>query len=150
MIKVPPLFRGGISALTRMLAILLIAQVIFRYLLNSSLVWGEELTRYAMILIVCLGAIPLVFTQQLSAFSSAQKTVSRGWAALGALVRLAFYFAFGVSTVLLMQKSGAQRSIALGWPMAVVYAPMLIFSIAATLISLRQIFGPAVAGERSE
>lgn len=150
MSKVPPLFRGGISVLTWLLAILLIAQVIFRYLLNSSLVWGEELTRYTMVLIVCLGAIPLVFAQRLSAFSSAETTVSRGFAALGALVRLAFYLAFGISTLLLMQKSGAQKSIALGWPMVVVYAPMLIFSIAATLISLRQIFRPVATGERSE
>jgi TRAP-type transport system small permease protein len=134
----PPLFRGGISFLSWMLAILLITQVGFRYGLNSSLVRGEEVSRYTMILLVFLGALPLVHANQLSAFS-AGGAVGRGFALIGALVRMVFYVAFGISTVLLIQKSGGQRSIALGWPMGVIYAPMLVFAVAAALISLRTI-----------
>lgn len=142
----PPLFRGGISILSWILAILLITQVGFRYGLNSSLVWGEEVSRYTMILLVFLGALPLVHANQLSAFSTGG-AAGRGFALVGALVRLAFYLAFGISTVLLIQKSGGQRSIALGWPMGVIYAPMLVFAGVAALISVRTIVRSATASK---
>ena len=142
----PPLFRGGISLLSLSLAILLITQVGFRYGLNSSLVWGEEVSRYTMILLVFLGALPLVHANRLSAFSSGGR-VGRGFVLMGALVRLVFYVAFGISTVLLIQKSAGQRSIALGWPMGVIYAPMLVFAAVAALISMRTIVRSATASK---
>lgn len=142
----PPLFRGGISGLTWALAIILIAQVVFRYALNASLVWGEEFARYVMIFIVFVGAIPLVLARSLSAFSSGAPSTPLTFRIVGGLVRLAFYGAFGASAALLMLRSGAQRSIALEWPMAIVYAPMLVFALAASAVTLGQIFGRPADG----
>ncbi|MAM72424.1 TRAP transporter small permease [uncultured Tistrella sp.] len=144
---ISPALRGGIAGLTWILAIVLIAQVVFRYGLDASLVWGEEFGRYAMVLLVFLGAIPLVAGQRLSAFASVGPGGHRGLAFLGGLVRLAFYIALGISAALLIQRSGAQRSIALGWPMALVYAPMLVFSGVAAVITLLGMAGIARPGK---
>lgn len=145
-----PAFRAFIAALIWLLAILMILQVVFRYAFNSSLIWGEELSRYVMILVVFLGAIPLVYQKSLSAFSPADSVVRDSFALVGAAFRLLFFIALGMSTWLLIGKSGAQRSVALDWPMAAVYAPMLVFSVGAAIVSIGQILASATGKTRSK
>lgn len=136
-----PLFRGGVSLLIWVLAGVLMAQVFFRYGLNNSLIWSEEFARYVLVGLAFTASIELIATRRLTAFGD-NATPRNGWLArlLTAIPAAAFYGFFGLSVWQFLMRSGAQKSIALGWPMGMVYAPLLIFSCAGVLITLIHLF----------
>ncbi|MGG0716249.1 TRAP transporter small permease [Robertmurraya massiliosenegalensis] len=45
-----------VSAMLAIMSVLIVLQVIFRYILESSLPWSEEISRYLMVYIVFFGA----------------------------------------------------------------------------------------------
>ncbi len=52
--------RGACYVLVATIACVMLAQVFFRYVLNSSLQWAEELSVYALIWLVFTGSVSLV------------------------------------------------------------------------------------------
>jgi len=60
--KVAKYFAGGLLA---MMVVMILAQVFFRYVLNDSLTWTEELSKYAMVWIACLVA-PWAYREHLN------------------------------------------------------------------------------------
>jgi TRAP-type C4-dicarboxylate transport system permease small subunit len=139
---IPPLFRGGIAFLSWLLAVTLIAQVFFRYSLNNSLVWGEEFARYTLIVLVFIGAIQLVWNNSLTAFGSSEKTSRSVFEVVARLpARFFFFSSLAVSAGELMWRSSAQKSIALGLPMALVFAPILLFALCSVGFCLTELIG---------
>jgi len=63
-------YRGLVGCATLAVAGLLIAQVFFRYVLGSSLAWGEEISTFLMVWAGLLGAATLAANDRFIAFSA--------------------------------------------------------------------------------
>jgi len=128
----------ALSGLTWAMTFLLIAQVFFRYVVNASLPWGEELSRYAMIWIAFIGAVVLVRTNQMTAFQIfANSNVGKFDFLTGLLRRCStavFFCVLAVSGVKLVVLALPQSSAALNAPMTVVYSIIPISSIICVLV----------------
>ena len=130
------LYRGLVGLATLAVAGLLIAQVFFRYVLGSSLAWGEEVSTFIMIWAGLLGAATLAASDRFIAFSAIKdsrtpwlRKLSRTVASLAALAfalvmvvngsRVSFFAPF------------SPRSSAAEIPLTWVYA---VFPIAGAII----------------
>lgn len=124
-----------------LLSLILIAQVVFRYGLNSSLYWSEELSRYILVLITFIGSLYLLQQDSLTIIELGVR--SRARSVLGRAISFAptllFFGLLGWSAFSLIFRTASQKSIALGLPMWLVYSPMLACGVAGALIVLLKI-----------
>lgn len=145
------LVQAGIALPVALLAVILMSQVFFRYGLNSSLYWGEELARYILVMMTFLGSLLLLqrgtlTTINLGGPASERDLVHR---LLVHTPTLLFYCLLAWSAFALISRTGSQRSIALGLPMWVVYSPILICGGVGALIVLAKILRPHRPGTES-
>ncbi len=135
------LIHAGIALPVALLALILMGQVFFRYGLNSSLYWGEELARYILVMMTFLGSLFLLQRDSLTTIvlGTPPPTTTVGQRLLAHAPTLIFFCVLAWSAFALISRTGSQRSIALGLPMWAVYAPMLICGALGTLIMLLKI-----------
>lgn len=128
-------FRLAVALATLAVAAILIVQVFSRYVLNSSLAWGEEVSSFLMVWAGLLGACALARQDRYICFSvlkdSRHPGVRRGARLLAALATLLFsailvYYGAQVSFF----SAYSPRSSAAEIPLAWVYA---IFPLAGML-----------------
>ncbi len=114
-------------------------QVVCRYVLDSSLSWSEEFSRYAFIWAIFLGAGSVARRGQHMAVETLRNVLpgrSRRVLEIGvAAVGIVFFAVFGYTAVLLTENAMGQISTALEIPIAVVYASAPL-GVALTLLHL--------------
>ena len=106
-------------------------QFFTRYVLNDSAAWTEEIARYLLIATVFTGAvIGVVKNNHIQVdffYKFLSKPVARGLATLVDLVRIAFFAAASVLTVMMMLKLGSNsRMTMVDLPMNWVYGVCLL------------------------
>lgn len=138
------LIHAGIALPVALLAVILMCQVFFRYGLNSSLYWGEELARYILVMMTFLGSLLLLQRDTLTTINLGTPPSKRDFVRrlLAYAPTLLFYGLLAWSAFALISRTGSQRSIALGLPMWVVYSPILICGAVGALIVLVKILRP--------
>ncbi len=101
-------------------------QVFCRYVLNASLIWPEELARYAMVWITCLAsgiavrqASHLGIDSVVRRLPAGARRAVVGGGQVGTLIFLAVVLVAGVNMV---TRVAGQASVALDLPMAIPYA----------------------------
>jgi TRAP-type C4-dicarboxylate transport system permease small subunit len=136
MARLASLYRGIVGIATLVVAGLLIAQVFFRYVLGSSLAWGEEVSTFLMIWAGLLGAATLAAQDRYIAFS-AIKDSRRPWLRKASRT-LASLAAIGFALLLVINGSRVSflaefspRSSAAEIPLNWVYA---VFPIAGLIV----------------
>ena len=139
--------RGATVALLAVTVALVILQVFFRYVLNSSLSWSEEAARYLFIWSAVLGFSSSVHAGRLFSFDMvARRLDARGRAVCAVLFVIAaagFLWALVVSGGALVAGTVTQSSPAMNLPMAVPYAAL---PVGGLLIALHFL---AAVGTRS-
>jgi len=120
-------FRAAVAVATLAVAVILVVQVFSRYVLNSSLAWGEEVSSFLMIWAGLLGASTLARQDRYISFSlfkdsrhRALRLAARLAAALSTLVFAAILVWYGAQVSFFSAYS--PRSSAAEIPLAWVYA----------------------------
>ena len=118
--------RGVAVALLGVTVIIVVLQVFFRYVLNSSLSWSEEAARYLFIWAALLGFSSSVEARRLFSFEMLAARLPafgrRVCAGLYVIAALVFLWAIVVNGGLLAARTMSQTSPAMGLPMAAAYA----------------------------
>jgi TRAP-type C4-dicarboxylate transport system permease small subunit len=139
--------RGVAVALLAITVALVILQVFFRYVLNSSLSWSEEAARYLFIWSAVLGFSSSVQARRLFSFDMVARRLSpRGRSVCAALFVLAaagFLWALIVSGSALVQGTASQTSPAMRLSMAVPYAALPVGGVLIALHFLAALGAPA-------
>lgn len=135
------LIHAGIALPVALMALILMGQVFFRYGLNASLYWSEELARYILVMMTFLGALFLLQRDSLTTIvlGAPPSTTTVGRRLLAYAPTLIFFGVLAWSAFALISRTISQRSIALGLPMWVVYAPILICGALGAVIVLLKI-----------
>ena len=145
--------RGAAVALLAVTVVIVILQVFFRYVLNSSLSWSEEAARYLFIWAALLGFSSSVEAGRLFSFdmlaARLPPTGRRICAALFALAAVAFLWALVVHGGALAAKTMSQSSPAMGMPMAFAYAALPVGGVLIALHFLAQLGAPLSGGSAS-
>lgn len=130
------LVHAGIALPIALLALILMGQVFFRYGLNSSLYWSEELARYILVMMTFLGSLFLLQRDSLTSIviGTPPPTLTVGQRVLAYAPTLLFFCFLAWSAFALISRTASQRSIALGLPMWLVYSPILICGTLGALI----------------
>ena len=141
--------RGVAVALLAVTVALVILQVFFRYVLNSSLSWSEEAARYLFIWSAVLGFSSSVHARRLFSFDMvARRLDARGRAACAVLFVIAaagFLWALVVSGGALVAGTVTQSSPAMNLPMAVPYAALPVGGLLIALHFLAAVGTPPTA-----
>lgn len=141
--------RGAAVALLAVTVVIVILQVFFRYVLNSSLSWSEEAARYLFIWAALLGFSSSVEAGRLFSFemlaARLPPTGRRICAALFALAAVAFLWALVVHGGSLAAKTMSQSSPAIGMPMAIAYAALPVGGVLIALHFLARLGAPTSA-----
>jgi TRAP-type C4-dicarboxylate transport system permease small subunit len=120
--------RGTAVALLAVTVVIVILQVFFRYVLNSSLSWSEEAARYLFIWAALLGFSSSVEARRLFSFEIIVARLPaagrRACAFLYALAATAFLWVLVVDGSSLVARTMTQTSPAIGMPMAAAYAAL--------------------------
>ena len=121
-----------------LMSIIIVAQVFCRYVLNSSLSWSEELTRYLFVWLIYVGiSYGVKLDKHIcvdAVYSFAPKGIKKYYAIVGYVLFLLFAIAMVYYGVLVvgMQITSGQVSPAMGLPMQYVYAaPVVGFTLTA-------------------
>lgn len=137
----------GVGLLGVIFAVM-VAAVVFRYLLNDSLIWSEELARYGFIALVYIG-ISTGFRRNSHVRIDLVEFLPRGLARIAEMlvwvVSVAFLAFLLVQAVSITQVLRASRSASLEMPMAWLYW-VVALGIAIGLIRLLLIGCVAVRG----
>ena len=135
------LIHAGIALPVALMALILMGQVFFRYGLNASLYWSEELARYILVMMTFLGALFLLQRDSLTTIvlGAPPSTTTVGRRLLAYAPTLIFFGVLAWSAFALISRTISQRAIALGLPMWVVYAPILICGALGAVIVLLKI-----------
>ena len=141
--------RGAAVALLAVTVVIVILQVFFRYVLNSSLSWSEEAARYLFIWAALLGFSSSVEAGRLFSFDMLAARLPpagrRLCAALFALAAVAFLWALVVHGGSLVAKTMSQSSPAMGMPMAIAYAALPVGGVLIALHFLARLGAPPAA-----
>ncbi len=139
--------RGAAVALLAVTVTLVILQVFFRYVLNSSLSWSEEAARYLFIWAAVLGFSSSVEAQRLFRFDMVVQRLPPAAAAvcvgLYALATVGFLWALIVSGGALVAGTMSQTSPAIRLPMALPYAALPVGGVLIGLHFLASLAGGA-------
>ena len=121
-----------------LMSIIIVAQVFCRYVLNSSLSWSEELSRYLFVWLIYVGiSYGVKLDKHIcvdAVYSFAPKGIKKYYAIVGYVLFLLFAIAMVYYGVLVvgMQITSGQVSPAMGLPMQYVYAaPVVGFTLTA-------------------
>jgi len=131
-----------IVGLMMLMAGLVFANVVTRYVFGFSLNWSEEIARYAMVWITYLGAGLAMREGQHVAIEYLQSVLPRPWQpyvrAVVWLIILAFLTVFTVAGFQFSSFAWRQRSPVMGWRMGAVY---LTIPLGTMLFALHLIIG---------
>ena len=111
-----------------LMSIIIVLQVFFRYVLNNSLSWSEELARYLFIWMIYIGiSYGVKLDKHIcvdAVYTFMPKSIKRGYAIVAYLLFLAFavFIVYYGIMVVGMQISSGQVSPAMGLPTQDVYA----------------------------
>ena len=145
--------RGVAVALLGVTVIIVVLQVFFRYVLNSSLSWSEEAARYLFIWAALLGFSSSVEARRLFSFEMLAARLPafgrRVCAGLYVIAVLVFLWAIVVNGSLLAARTMSQTSPAMGLPMAAAYAALPIGGVLIALHFLAALGAPAPAASTS-
>lgn len=129
--------RGAAVALLALTVIIVVLQVFFRYVLNSSLSWSEEAARYLFIWAALLGFSSSVEARRLFSFEMLVARMSRRGkrvcAVLNVIAAVAFLWVLVVDGAGLVAMTASQSSPAIGMPMAIAYAALPVGGILVAL-----------------
>jgi len=129
--------RGVAVTLLAVTVTLVILQVFFRYVLNSSLSWSEEAARYLFIWAAVLGFSSSVEARRLFRFDMVAQRLPAGGAAacvgLYVLATVVFLWALIVSGSALVAGTVSQTSPAIRLPMALPYAALPVGGVLIAL-----------------
>lgn len=129
--------RGAAVALLALTVIIVVLQVFFRYVLNSSLSWSEEAARYLFIWAALLGFSSSVEARRLFSFEMLVARMSRRGKRVCGVVNLiaavAFLWVLVVDGSGLVARTFSQSSPAIGMPMAIAYAALPVGGILVAL-----------------
>jgi TRAP-type C4-dicarboxylate transport system permease small subunit len=120
--------RGTAVALLAVTVAIVVLQVFYRYVLNSSLSWSEEAARYLFIWAALLGFSSCVEAGRLFSFEMLAARLPRAGrlacAALFGCAAVAFIWVLVYDGGLLVRHTMSQSSPAMGMPMAIAYAAL--------------------------
>ena len=139
--------RGVAVALLVATVVIVVLQVFFRYVLNSSLGWSEEAARYLFIWAAVLGFSSAVEARRLFSFELiAHALPPRGQQicrVLFGLAAIAFLWVLVADGGKLVAGTLAQTSPAIGVPMGIPYAALPVGAVLIALHLLAQLIAPA-------
>lgn len=128
----------GVVGIALMIAILVIMGlgVFFRYVLNDSLTWSEELARYGLVYVTFLGCATAVRRRSHIRVNLLEEILPPGWARglriLQDLLTLGFLAYVAVKAFEILIVLGDARSAAMQLPISYVYAAIVIgFALAS-------------------
>lgn len=146
--------RGVAVTLLAVTVTLVILQVFFRYVLNSSLSWSEEAARYLFIWAAVLGFSSSVEAQRLFRFDMMAQRLPPAAAAvcvgLYTLATVGFLWALIVSGGALVAGTMSQTSPAIRLPMALPYAALPVGGVLIGLHFLASLGGASLGGGAAE
>jgi TRAP-type C4-dicarboxylate transport system permease small subunit len=138
--------RGTAVALLAVTVAIVVLQVFFRYVLNSSLSWSEEVARYLFIWAALLGFSSSVEAGRLFRFEMlAVRLPAAGrliCAALFVCAAVAFIGVLVFNGSLLVAHTASQSSPAMEMPMAIAYAALPVGGILMALHFLAALGAP--------
>jgi TRAP-type C4-dicarboxylate transport system permease small subunit len=131
----------GIALMIALLTVMGLA-VFFRYVLNDSLTWSEELARYGLVFVTFLGCATAARRGSHIRVTLAEEVMPPAWARRLNVVQDAVTLVFvGYIAMLAVEISGVlggTRSAAMQIPMSYVYAGIVIgFTLAALRLAVR-------------
>lgn len=139
-----------------LMSAIIVAQVFFRYVLNNSLSWSEEVARYLFVWMVYLGISLGVKTDKHicvdAVYTIIPKGLKKGYAIVGYFLFLIFAVAivyYGIAVVG-MQISTGQLSPATGIPMQYVYAAPVVGMILTVIRLVQKILQTAKMKEMED
>lgn len=126
-----------------LMSIIIVLQVFFRYVLNNSLSWSEELARYLFIWMIYIGiSYGVKLDKHIcvdAVYTFMPKGIKRGYAIVAYILFLIFAVSIIYYGILVvgMQITSGQVSPAMGLPMQYVYVAPVV-GMALTVIRLVQ------------
>lgn len=136
-----------VSVMLGVMAILIVAQVFCRFVINYPLHWTEELSRFLMIYVVFLGSALALRHNKLIAIEALAESVKphiRKWLKIGVLlVSIVFFVILLKQGIDIQSVVSRQTAAGLGIPMSIPYAAipigallMLINAITVIIVTL--------------
>ena len=129
-----------------LMSAIIVLQVFFRYVLNNSLSWSEELARYLFIWMIYIGiSYGVKLDKHIcvdAVYTFMPKSIKRGYAIVAYLLFLAFavFIVYYGIMVVGMQISSGQVSPAMGLPMQYVYAAPVVGMILTIIRLIQKIY----------
>ena len=136
-----------------LMSAIIVAQVFFRYVLNNSLSWSEELARYLFIWTIYIGISYGVKMDKHVAVDAVYSYMPKGVKKYYAMIAYALFLLFAVAivyygvTVVGMQISSGQVSPAMGLPMQYVYVAPVVGMVLTVIRLVQKIIEAAKAEE---
>ena len=136
-----------------LMSAIIVAQVFFRYVLNNSLSWSEELARYLFIWTIYIGISYGVKMDKHVAVDAVYSYMPKGVKKYYAMIAYALFLLFAVAivyygvTVVGMQISSGQVSPAMGLPMQYVYVAPVVGMVLTVIRLVQKIIEAAMAEE---
>ena len=133
-----------VTGLMAMMAIILIANVLFRYVFGFSLTWSAEAARYCMIWFAFLGITVLTHHREhLSVTFLAPRLEAHGQKILRGTILCGFLILFAILSVfggILVIRTGGQTAASIPWlPMNLVYAVIPLSGMIMTLSTVYEL-----------
>lgn len=128
-----------------LMSVLIVVQVFFRYVLNNSLSWSEEMARYLFIWMIYIGISYGVKMDKHICVDAVYTFMPKGVKRWYAIVAYALFLIFAVAViyfgihVVSMQITSGQVSPAMGLPMQYVYAAPVVGMILTTVRLIQKI-----------
>ena len=136
-----------------LMSAIIVAQVFFRYVLNNSLSWSEELARYLFIWTIYIGISYGVKMDKHVAVDAVYSYMPKGVKKYYAMIAYALFLLFAAAivyygvTVVGMQISSGQVSPAMGLPMQYVYGAPVVGMVLTVIRLVQKIIEAAKAEE---
>lgn len=136
-----------------LMSIIIVLQVFFRYVLNNSLSWSEELARYLFIWMIYIGiSYGVKLDKHIcvdAVYTFMPKGIKRGYAIVAYILFLIFAVAIIYYGILVvgMQITSGQVSPAMGLPMQYVYAAPVVGMVLTVIRLIQKIYYAVTAKE---